>query len=280
MVTAILSVVINWFLTVFVMTVIAFFVSAVKDISPQTINMIPAFAAIVVAAWVGVGAFTPVGEWIIKKAEKCTDRPSAELRRLQYLFTEVCSRAGIDPAQYKLFISQSEQPNAFATGKKTVAATAGIMQIESDEQIKGVLAHELGHHQLGHTFWGKITYFSSVVGNMALRIYNVFNAFLAALCRIPVIGLLIVLIMYVFLAMFFVMKFLILIPHNLGYLFGSRRDEYAADQFAARLGYGPSLAEFLQTEVIPKEGAPGGFLAALHSTHPQTWKRVDRLRNS
>ena len=42
----------------------------------------------------------------------------------------------------------------------------------------------------------------------------------------------------------------------------------------------PAMAEFLQTEVIPREGSSGGFLAALHSTHPQSWKRVERLLNN
>ena len=275
MVTAILSVIINWFLAIVVMTFLTIFWGFVKPVPNEVINMYPLYAGLFMIVVVGLGAFTPLGEMWTRR--KCSNAPCAELRRLEYCFNEVCSRAGIDPNTYSLYISPDKDINAFATGKKTVVANTGLLQIDDDDQIKGVLAHELGHHQLGHTLWLGITAFSAWAGNLALTVYNVVIALLGILRAIPVIGWIVGLLSLIFAAMFYVIKIIILIPHNLGYYFGSRRDEYAADQFAARLGYGPSLAEFLQTEVIPKEGAPGGFLAALHSTHPQTWKRVERL---
>jgi len=49
----------------------------------------------------------------------------------------------------KIYVIPSESPNAFATGRNpkhaSVAVTHGILQLLYDEELEGVLAHELGH---------------------------------------------------------------------------------------------------------------------------------------
>jgi heat shock protein HtpX len=49
----------------------------------------------------------------------------------------------------KLWLIPDESPNAFATGRNpshaSVAFTAGILQVMSDQELSGVIAHELGH---------------------------------------------------------------------------------------------------------------------------------------
>ncbi|MGF1476514.1 MAG: zinc metalloprotease HtpX [Geminicoccaceae bacterium] len=49
----------------------------------------------------------------------------------------------------KVFIIQTDQPNAFATGRSpehaAVAVTAGLMQAATREELAGVMAHELAH---------------------------------------------------------------------------------------------------------------------------------------
>ncbi len=60
---------------------------------------------------------------------------------------ELAERAGLPmPAVY---IIDSDQPNAFATGrspdKAAVAATTGLLQSLSREEVAGVMAHELAH---------------------------------------------------------------------------------------------------------------------------------------
>ena len=49
----------------------------------------------------------------------------------------------------KMYVIPSESPNAFATGRNpqhaSVAVTHGILQLLTDEELEGVLAHELGH---------------------------------------------------------------------------------------------------------------------------------------
>lgn len=49
----------------------------------------------------------------------------------------------------KIYVIPSDSPNAFATGRNpkhaSVAVTNGILQLLDDEELEGVLAHELGH---------------------------------------------------------------------------------------------------------------------------------------
>src|SRR5579872_6009852 len=49
----------------------------------------------------------------------------------------------------KIYVIPTESPNAFATGRNpshaSVAVTHGILQLLTDEELEGVLAHELGH---------------------------------------------------------------------------------------------------------------------------------------
>ena len=49
----------------------------------------------------------------------------------------------------KIYVIPNESPNAFATGRNpqhaAVAVTQGVLDLLNDEELEGVLAHELGH---------------------------------------------------------------------------------------------------------------------------------------
>jgi heat shock protein HtpX len=49
----------------------------------------------------------------------------------------------------RIYLSPAQQPNAFATGRNpdhaVVAVTQGLMQVVDDDELKGVLAHEISH---------------------------------------------------------------------------------------------------------------------------------------
>lgn len=67
--------------------------------------------------------------------------------RLYAVVERLAGKAGIPMP--KLYISPQPAPNAFATGRNpshaSVCATAGLMQIMDDEELEGVIAHELSH---------------------------------------------------------------------------------------------------------------------------------------
>jgi len=66
---------------------------------------------------------------------------------IQQMVTELAQQAGLPKP--RIFIIDDDSPNAFATGRNpqhaVVAVTTGIMRILSRQELKGVLAHELGH---------------------------------------------------------------------------------------------------------------------------------------
>ena len=67
--------------------------------------------------------------------------------RLYQVVSRLAVRAGLP--QPRCYVIPQASPNAFATGRNpqhaAVAATEGILQILSDEELEGVLAHELAH---------------------------------------------------------------------------------------------------------------------------------------
>jgi heat shock protein HtpX len=71
----------------------------------------------------------------------------AQAPRLFAIVRELAQKADIPMP--KIYLSPAEQPNAFATGRDprhaVVAVTQGLMKIVDDDELKGVLAHELSH---------------------------------------------------------------------------------------------------------------------------------------
>ena len=71
----------------------------------------------------------------------------AEAPRLHRIVERLADRAGLPKP--KVCIIPSESPNAFATGRSprhaVVAITEGALRMLSDEEVEGVLAHELAH---------------------------------------------------------------------------------------------------------------------------------------
>lgn len=71
----------------------------------------------------------------------------AEAPRVHAIVRRLATRAGI-PAP-PIYLIASDSPNAFATGRNpqhaAVAVTEGILRIMNDDELEGVLAHELSH---------------------------------------------------------------------------------------------------------------------------------------
>ncbi|OPY27722.1 MAG: heat shock protein HtpX [Methanomassiliicoccales archaeon PtaU1.Bin030] len=71
----------------------------------------------------------------------------ADAPRLYRIVRSISSTAGLPMP--KVAIVPSQTPNAFATGRNpknaTVAATEGILQLLNDDELTGVLAHEMAH---------------------------------------------------------------------------------------------------------------------------------------
>jgi heat shock protein HtpX len=68
-------------------------------------------------------------------------------RRIAPMTRNLCQR--MELPMPRLWVIPEQAPNAFATGRNpahsSVAVTAGLLQLLSDDELEGVIAHELGH---------------------------------------------------------------------------------------------------------------------------------------
>lgn len=234
-------------------------------------------------------AISPIGEAIIRHQNGCKKiQDAATINRLEPLFREVYYKAKKDnpeiSSDIRLFINEEECPNAFATGRKTVCVTRGLLDY-SDEEIKAVLAHEFGHlaHQdtdrilvvaIGNTAITAICLlfqFAALIMQFFMKIYAIFTSDEDGLfCAL--LGMLSSMLTIVLIGAF--MK----IWTKLGVLLcmkTSRSNEYQADEFAFDLGYGNGLCTFLSGL---HSGKPKGLFASLASSHPDNSDRVARIQ--
>lgn len=81
-------------------------------------------------------------------AQPLTETQNPEIyRRIAPMVRSLAARMQLPMP--KLYVIPEQSPNAFATGRNpqhaSVAVTAGILQLMNDDELEGVLAHELGH---------------------------------------------------------------------------------------------------------------------------------------
>jgi heat shock protein HtpX len=190
----------------------------------------------------------------------------------------------------KIYVIPSESPNAFATGRNpkhaSVAVTQGILNLLTDEELEGVLAHELGHvnnrdiliSSVAATIAGAITYaaqmgrWAMIFGGMERNDRDRGGGISALLMLIlaPIAALMI-------------------------QLWVSRTREYEADATGAHFTGNPyALASALAkldaySRRIPMAATPstahlfiiqpilGMNFGSLFSTHPPIAKRIERL---
>ncbi|MCE3267623.1 MAG: peptidase Ste24p, partial [Solirubrobacterales bacterium] len=119
------------------------------------------------------GAAFNLGAWwfsdkIALKMSGAKPLSEQEAPRLYQMVRELTTRAGLPMPS--LHLIPQAQPNAFATGrshdKSAVAVTQGILQVLSEDELRGVIAHELAHirnrdvliQSVAATIGGAITY--------------------------------------------------------------------------------------------------------------------------
>ena len=223
-------------------------------------------------------ALSPIGEWILRLQTGCKKIKNDEQRNfIEPIFREVYDKARAqDPSisdKVKIYMNHDEAPNAFATGRKTICVTEGMLYMPV-EQIKATLGHEFGH--LAHKDTDLILVVA--VGNLIVSAFILLFRLAIDLVHLlfvfssvfvggseGVFGALISTVYH--LAMTAVVVLLV--------MKSSRANEYEADEFSFRLGYGNELCALLNS--FSGTNANGLF-ANLVSSHPDKDDRIARLQ--
>jgi heat shock protein HtpX len=212
-----------------------------------------------------------------------------QLPRAYQIIERLTQRTGLPMP--KIYVIPTDSPNAFATGRNpqhaSVAMTQGILQLLNDEELEGVLAHELGHvrnrdiliSSIAATLAGAITYLADIArwgmmfGGYGGRDDRDRGGGIGAL----------------------LMLFLAPLAAMLIQLAVSRSREYEADATGAHLTGNPYALASALTKLdaysrrLPMAGTPstahlfivkpvlGMNLGNLFSTHPPIADRIERL---
>ncbi len=225
---------------------------------------------------------------IVLSLYRATEMSQGDHPRIHAIVEELSIGANIPKP--KLYLVDLPVPNAFATGRNednaVVAVTTGILDLLSDSEIRGVLAHELSHIKnkdilistIAATLAGAISYLAQIVYFGGSRNSNREGGSLISILVLTILTPIIA----------SMLSFAV-----------SRSREYLADETGARISRDPEgLAGALQklhnySLDYPLDGEPKheatahmfivnpfkpGVLVSLFSTHPPMSERVRRLR--
>ena len=206
-----------------------------------------------------------------------------EAPKLYEIVRDLTTRAGLPMP--RLYVIPQDQPNAFATGRNpkhsAVVVTQGILKLLSEDELRGVLAHELAHVRnrdilitsVAATIGAAITY----LGYMLLWFGGDDDSPFSLIASLALV-------------------LLSPIAATIIQLAISRQREFSADATGAEISGNPeSLASALLRLEQGAEAVPmqvnqateplyivkpfsGGGIAKLFSTHPPIEERVRRLR--
>lgn len=240
-------------------------------------------------------ALSPLGEKILRWQTGCKPIKRPEyIRKLEPLFNEARARAILEARQEGLsipddigfFMNDSEEPNAFATGRKTICVTKGLLNLPED-QIIAALCHEFGH--IAHhdtdvilvitvgnmivTAIITIIKIAAIIFGLMLNIVGMVGGQEGAAGRVA--GSLAQIITVAFVGL--VMKGWTAVGRVL-VMNSMRKQEYRADEFAFNCGYGNSICAMLDS--FGSSGTEStGLFAQLASSHPDNDSRIAALQN-
>jgi heat shock protein HtpX len=249
-----------------------------------------AVVALVFAAVMNFGTYW-FSDKIVLAQYRAREIPPGAHPRLDRIIDGLTARSGMP--RPRVYVIPQEQPNAFATGRNpqhaAVAVTEGILQLMNDEELEGVIAHELSHVRHRDILIGTIaaTLAGAITMLATMARWGAMFGGLGGNSRDRdggggVIGLI-------------VMAIVAPIAALLVQMAVSRSREYEADAGAAQLTGNPyGLARALKrldeySHRIPMDASPatahmfivspltGRSLMNLFSTHPPLAERIKKL---
>ena len=243
--------------------------------------------------WVALSDF---GEMIVRLQNGCKEINDPDIMsRLEPVFEEVYHRAKHRnpelPDDIQLYIADDDSENAFACGRKTLCIATGILK-RSDDEIKGVLGHEFGHLARKDTYNTQIILIGNLIFSFLYTIVRFIAKIYMFIMRI-IVDIIValssssVIVRGISWAITGITKFIVdvllivfmAVWTRIGVAIcaaSSRTNEYLADEYSYRLGYGYELRSVLESWPSESRFSKSVF-AILGSSHPATEDRINRL---
>ncbi|MDO6429269.1 M48 family metalloprotease [Flavitalea sp. BT771] len=206
-----------------------------------------------------------------------------EEARLRDCFAEVLQRAGC-VKKFRLRMAEVEGEEAFACNNNVIAVSKALLDRLTDEELKGVLAHELGHLMSKDTMvsWAFVT--ASDLPALVRRVFAILRPIIRRLLALTLITLVILFLFKPMLLMPVIAMALFLLTFSLlDRLFRwlrlvlSRQCEYKQDVYAHRLGYGAGLRDALKKLAQYGREQVNAYFILMNGTHPVIYQRIRRL---
>lgn len=229
-----------------------------------------------------VGVQYKVGKWAALRSVGAQDMPEQQYSYIHRRVEELSQEMGIEKPELK--VARMGVPNAFAVGRKgagVVVVSEELIQLLDQDELEGVLAHELAHIANRDVV-------TMVIGQGIASIVAIVAQYLVLFTGDNDLADFFLAIVVGNIVQFFVMLFVLAI---------SRYREYVADADAkGAIGSGDPLARALekiqhgnqrareskvdeQVSALCIFGESTGLLTKLISTHPPVEERIQRLRS-
>lgn len=210
-------------------------------------------------------------------------RPSSvESERLDAAWRRVTQAAGVNPRRFVLAVFDSDELNAFASGGHLVVVSSYAIHNLSEDELVGVLAHELCHHLGMHTFALTVAQWMAipviVLARIGLALQRIAQAATDTFTRregIPeLLGRLVV---GVLTAVSWAFLAFLTLSRYAGNVV-SKGSEFRADEMVVAMGFGSQLRDALRAvrEERP-EHSRHGWRERLVVSHPPARTRLARI---
>ena len=205
---------------------------------------------------------------------------SSDRMRLERLLSEM----GVN-RKLKLYRNNDARVNAAAFGFNTIGLTGGVLATASDEELKGVISHEVGHISHYDFVYQVLLFSMESFGYRCLYgiflipalIFGIIDGMVFAL--VPALGFVGELIAKIWWAVYKLLHRIIYGISRIADVNINKYAEYRCDTYAVRYGCGEGLLSFLRrlkrTEDVYSERPT--FTEYIMSTHPSTERRIERL---
>lgn len=214
---------------------------------------------------------------IVPLFNKQTPLESGELRTAIEAFAQ---KAGF--ALKNIYVidgsKRSTKANAYFTGlgpKKRIVLYDTLIQDLSIPEIVAVLAHEIGHYKKKHTLWGLLVSIADTGATLFILSLFISRPALSAALGAQVQSF------HMGLVAFGILYSPVSMVVGLASNVLSRKNEYAADRFAAQYGYADSLISGLKK--LSKKSlsnlTPHPLYVFFHYSHPTLLQRIRALKN-